>query len=1030
MQLSKVCIERPVFATVLSLLLIVLGIIAYLNLSMRYFPEVQEPFATVSVSYSGASASLMREQVTKILENSLVNIKGVANMQSTSRYNSASVTLFFNPKTDMVQAMGDVRDQVSSVRDQLPPDANPPSISSGGVARPALSIGFMDKDLSATKIRDYVEQSIVPEFSNLPGMGAVQVLGASSYAMRIWLDSQKMAALGITVADVKSALLSNNLFFSGGSIRGVSRNYTIVSDTKLHTVNDFKGIIIRDVGGHIVYLRDVANVVLGSKSLQDAPMRLNGQSAISMELRPLDSANPIEVAKQAKAVLAQLQGSMPKGMTVKVTYDQSQFLQLALDQSFETLFEAIALVVLVVFLFLGSFRASMVPIATIPVCVISIFTIMLALGYSINVMTLLASILAIGLVVDDAIVMLENVHAYIEKGMNPKQAAFKGSAEIGFSIIAMTLTLAAVYAPIGFLSGFSASVFREFAFTLAGAVLISGFVALTLSPMMCSLVLKSHEKQSSFEQYIHRVFSAIAKRYQGLLQAVLKNRLKVVLVLVVIALLGYLLSLVVPQSFIPKEDIGYFQAGITSPGGATVDYTNNYMQRLEKVYHTQKDLLSYASLINSGSATNFITLKPWGERKETAEKIIQNLQNKFNAIPGAIVTLDMPDPVSYGPTMGGSEVGINVMTQGDYQSLQQTLNKVLAKLKQYPGIVNPRSNLKFDSRVYNIQFNRSAAASYNVSLNDIADSVSTLLAGSHITDIESDGQSFQVRVQMDLKDLGSFDALNNIYVRSATVNADGSAVMVPLSNLVTLKPAIRQTKQFRYNRMNAATISADLAPGYDLGRVVAFLKKNLPSYLGHKDSYAFGGRIEAYLASNGTMLGLFLLSIAFIYLVLAAQFESFIDPWIILLTVPLCIVGALFTLYLLGGSLNLYTNIGMITLVGLITKHGILITKFANDRLQEGKDLLSAISDAAVSRLRPILMTTFAMVLGALPLALTTGPGSNSASQIGYVIVGGMLFGTIFSLLVVPVAYYFLAPLDQDKRILIQKSSKQVTFKI
>ncbi len=1022
MKLSDICIERPVFATVLSLALIVLGLVGYHYLEIRYFPKVDEPTASVSVNYTGASPDVMEQDVTSYLENALVNVDGLQTMSSNSGYNNSTVNMTFLPGTNLIKALGDVRNAVSSAQSQLPGGADQPNITSGGVERPVLNIGFLDDQLTPAQIRDYVTQEIQPMMQHLPGMGAVWVYGADVYAMRIWLQPQKMAALGVTVGDVTTVLQSNNIDFSGGSIRGATRNYSLVADTRLHSVKQFANLVVKQSNGQIVRLKDIADVAVGSQSLQDSPMRINGQSAIDMELRPLDTANPIDVANEAKATLTDAQQRLPSGMSMVVTYDQSQFLTAAIDESFKTLVEAIILVMIVVYLFLGNLRAALIPIVTIPVCCVAVFGVMLLCGFSINVMTLLGIILAIGLVVDDAIVVLENIHRHIEHGETPMAAALKGSKEIGFAVIAMTLTLAAVYAPIGFTSGFTGQVFREFAFTLAGAVLISGFVALTLSPMMCSRILRPKAEETKLERRVSYVLDGFTRWYRDMLNAAILRRWWVVACLLVVAVLGYGIYLAMPQSFVPKEDVGYFSVSVNGPTGASIPYSDDYMQRLEKLYAQYPEILSNAAFIFSGTSTNFITMQPWYKRSQSTEQVVDQLREKVNAIPGALVTFNVPDPVSYGSDTDGSDIEIHVMTFGSYFDLQKTMDTLKAELQDYPGTIEVDTNLKYDNEVYQLQFKRSEAALLGVNLQDIANTISTMFSGSHITDFQKNDQAYEVRVQMKLQDLSSFDSLNNVYVRSSNIDpSTGLGWMIPLSNLVKMSSAVRQSNLYHTDRMRSADLTANLAPGYNLGTVVAHIQQLLDQTLNSQEHYEYGGRILAFLQSNNTMLGLFGLSLIFIYLVLAAQFESFVDPFIILLAVPLCIVGALGTLKVTGGSLNLYTNIGLITLVGLITKHGILITQFANARLKQGDALLEAVINAAMVRVRPILMTTLAMVLGAVPLALATGPGSISHSQIGWVIVGGMIFGTFFSLMVVPIAYYMLAGFDHNKKKLLMQ---------
>ncbi len=1015
MKLTLICIKRPVFASVLSLLLIVFGWIGFQRLDLRYFPDIPQKFAQVSVSYPGASPSLMQNSVTRYLENALINIRGIKQLSSNSTYNRSTVYLQFYPDVNMVEEMGLVREAVSAQAQNLPVDANPPSITSGGVSDPALNIGFMDSTLKPAQIRDYISQVIQPKLNNLPGVGGIWIYGASTYAMRIWLDPEKMAALNVTINDIQNALKANNIDFSAGSIRGTDRNFSLVSDTRLTRADQFRKLVIRDTQDQMIRLGDVATIELGSQSLEDSPMRINGQNAIDMEVRPLVSANPIKVAEAVKKALIGIEQTLPKTMTLQVTYDQSLFLKKAIDESWSTLAEAIALVVLVVLFFLGSIRAAFIPIITIPVCLISVFGVMLVCGFSINVMTLLAIILAIGLVVDDSIVMLENIHRHIELGEEPMKAAIRGSKEIGFSIIAMTITLAAVYAPTGFVSGFTASVFREFAFTLAGAVLISGFVALTLSPMMCARLLTKEDQLAPYQVFLDKLFDRVNQKYRQILTFCLNQKSWIIGLLIALGLGGYGIYQILPQGFIPKEDLGYFTTDIQGPPGSSIDYTNRYMTELDKIYANTPEILSYASFINAGSGINFVTLTPFNHRELSTQQVIDKLKPLMNAVPGITIKPTIPDPVRYSQETTGNDVQFQVITLGSYESLQKTIEKIQQALKKDPvlgkTLSNIDTNLKFNNQVYEVSFNREQAAAYSVGLQDVATTVSTLMSSSHTTDVFAGTQSYPVLLQMSMSDLHSFMGLNRIYVRSA-LNA-----MVPLSNLITLSPNTRQNNMARFNRMNSATISADMTSGMGAQEVISRIQQVLKPIIQPSEGFVFTGRLQAFLESNGTLLGLFLMSLIFIYLVLAAQFESFIDPFIILLSVPLSIVGAVTTLKITGGSLNLYTEIGLITLVGLISKHGILITQFANVRFfEQHESLFDAVVNAAVIRLRPIAMTSFAMLLGSMPLAFASGPGSISHQQIGWTLVGGIFFGSFFSLIVVPIAYLILSRFDFAKR--------------
>ena len=1018
MKLCDICIRRPVLATVLSLILILFGWIGFENLEIRYFPDVEQKIATISYGYSGASADYMANQVTRPVESALQGVNGIAQMTSSSSVGSSRISLILSGDANVIQVMGDIKNAISGIDpSNMPTDMPPPSISFGGVDRPALLLAFTSKTLKPTEILDYVQKNITPKLRKVPGMGAVWHYGASTYALRIWLDPQKMAAYGVTVTDVKTLLTNNNIDFSAGSILGKQRSFSFQANTRLSSIDQFKNLIVKDSNDQILRLKDIAKVKLGTNAIDVSPMTINGVKGATLELRPRKSANPITVSKEAIKVINKIKKNLPKSINAEVTYNQSIFLKDAIKESAKTLVEAIILVIIIIYLFLGSIRATLIPIATIPVCIISVFGVMKLCGFSINVITLLAIILAIGLVVDDAIVMLENIHRHIENGMNPKDAAFKGSKEIGFSVIAMTITLAAVYAPTGFMTGVTAGVFREFAFTLAGAVIISGFVALTLSPMMCAYLLTSSEKEPYASKLLNVLFDALMEGYKKLLNTLLKNWWIVIALLVVLGILGYGVYKITSQTFIPEEDIGYFTANVTYPPSSSLAFREKYSNQLDKIYATAPGI----AYNNNFTSTSFVTMKPWQERKSTQE-IIDELIPKLDALAGVIVSPSIPSPISYGGADGGGTgLQVHVLSGGSVDKLYDTMQKLVVLTQKIPELSNVRSNLNFNNLVWDINFKRDEMSSYSIIAADVSDTISVLFAGKHIGNIFSGNQTYPVKVQMQREDLSRFSSLNDVYVRSTAP----SASMVPLNNLIKVKTAVKQGTIRHFNRMLSADLTATIATGVGLNEITTAMKSLLDTNLSSEESFAYGGLVKQYLDSSGTMLGLFLLSIVFIYLVLAAQFESFVDPFIILFTVPLCIISALATLKVTGGSLNLITNIGLITLVGLISKHGILITQFANENLQAGETLFNSVKNAGVTRLRPILMTTLAMVLGAIPLAFATGPGSNGHSQIGWVIVGGMFFGTFFSLIVVPVAYFLFARLDYNKRQILRKLKTQ-----
>lgn len=1003
MKLPEICIRHPVFATVLNLILIVIGIVGYFKLDLRFFPEIQIPIMTISTNYEGAGPQMIENSITQIIENQLAGVENIESITSSSSNSWSTIWVRFKLGGDFNAEVNAVRDKVSSVRKDLPPNAQLPYIEVGGRSGIALSIGFTDTKRSSAEIRDYVARYVWPQLREVQGVGAVDIFGASDYAMRIWLNSEKMATLNVTVKDVEGALRSNNIEFPAGRVQDPQRNFTVVSDTKLKSSEDFAKIIIAERNGRLIRFKDIADIKLGYRSLQDSPLRLDGKPGIDVEVKPLKTANPITVASEVKKVLVQITKILPEGMHAAVNYDQSLFLKAAIHEAFSSIFEAIVLVVLVVFLFLGSLRASCIPIVTIPICLIATFGLMYISHFSINIMTLLAIVLAIGLVVDDAIVMLENIHRHIEHGLSPFQAAIKGSKEIALAVVAMTLTLAAVYAPLGFAEGYTSVIFKEFAFTLAGAVLISGFVALTLSPMMSSLILQPHKKENRLTLKIDELFNRLADFYQRWLRIILQQRTKIIIALVVIGFAGYLLYRLMPAEFIPQEDTGLVVTSVGAPTGSNLDYTDKYMREIERFYARIPEIDSYYSVVFSGSAVSYATLKPWGQRKRTTQEVAKALRPELASITGVDAYPSIPDPIDYG--FDNTDVSVQLMTSAKYEDILQAMDHLILAAKKYPGFQNVRSSMRYDDQQFAISINRDLAADLNVNIQDIADTVRVMLGGAHITDFIENGRSYVVLVQMQQEDLTNFRGFNKLYVRS------GEGKMVPLSSLIKLTPVIGQASLGHYNRMRAANMTAKLAPGYSVSDAANYLQKIMPTVLSSKVRYDFAGKIKQFIQTSHNMVGIFILALVFIYLVLAAQFGSFIDPIIVLFTVPLSMVGALFTLWLAGGTISLYSQIGLITLVGMITKHGILITEFTNKLREQGKDMIEALIEASTIRLRPILMTTLAMVLGSVPLALATGPGSIGRMQIGWVIVGGLTFGTFFSLVVVPVAYSYLGTL-------------------
>lgn len=1013
MKLPQICIRQPVLAIVFSLVLVVLGIVGFQTLELRFFPELKLPIVSIHTYYEGASAELMENQVTTPIEDAVAGIDGVASISSSSNPERSDITVLFRLGGDFEDEASSVRDRVFGLRDKLPADAELPTITVGAVGNPVLGIGFTDPNKSASDIRNYVEHVVDPQLRQLDGVGGVSLMGASDYALRVWLDSTQMASKNITVTDIKSALSDNNIYFPAGGISGPLRNYSIVSRTQLTSPDEFGNVIIRHDHNGTVRLKDLSSIALGNTSLYDAPLRINGQEGVQLLIDPLQEANPITVAKEVKAEVRKLQQNLPAGMSAAVNYDASIFLQGSIDETFKAIFEAIFLVIIVVFLFLGSVRAASIPIITIPVSLISVFFVMKLLGFTINIMSLLGLVLAIGLVVDDAIVMLENIHRHIEDGMAPFEAALVGSKEIGFAVVAMSLTLIAVYAPIGFIQGFTSELFKEFAFTLASAVIISAFVALTLSPMMCSRILQTHDHDTPYVLWLDKTFQKLSQIYEKILTQALARKKYVVGGLLLVALIGYGIFSILPSELVPKEDVGLVQVSISSPPGSSIDNTETQIGTIETIVKSHPAVNTTITQVYSSGGHMYVTLKPWGQRHESTDNVVADLNKQFaQKVSGASVSAYEPDIVNYG--LQGNDIDLNFMTTGEYKDLLPSIDAMQKILKNYPGVMAVSSNLRFDDQQYAITINRDLAAELGVNIQDIADTVQAMLSGNHWTDVQAGTESYPVLVQMQKSDLVNFDALNKLYVRakSGAGASAGSAVsannMVPVSSLVQLTPLIGQSSLVHYDRFRAGTVSARLAPGYSESQAIDFIQAHINQVLTPNVRYEFSGKAQQFLDSSQSVAGIVLMSLIFIYLVLSAQFGSFIDPFIVLLAVPLCIVGALFSLWVSGGTLSIYSEIGFVTLIGLISKHGILITQFINELRKKGMALEQAIIEAAKIRLRPILMTTAAMVFGTLPLALATGSGSLGRHEIGWVVVGGLMFGTFFSLIVVPIAYSYL----------------------
>ena len=1008
MKISDLCIRRPVFATVLSLAVMLIGLVSYTRLPVREYPKIDEPVVTVETVYRGASAEIIESQITKPLEDSLAGIEGVDVITSISRQENSQISVRFKLERDPDSAASDVRDRVSRVRNKLPTAIDEPVIAKVEAdANPIIWIAFSSDKHSALEVTDVANRIVKPRLQTMPGAADVRVFGERKFAMRIWLDRDRLAAFNLTPQDVEDALRRQNVEVPAGRIESQTREFSVVARTDLTEPAQFADIIVKQAadakGSYAVRIGDLGRVEIGAAS-ERSTVRFNGKAAVALGVIKQATANPLELSKALRAELPKIVSELPPGMNANVAYDSSIFIDRSIDSVFTTIGEAIILVLLIIFFFLRNFRATLIPLVTIPVSLIGAFALMFMLGFTINTLTLLALVLAIGLVVDDAIVVLENIYRHIEEGMPRREAAFKGAQEIGFAVVAMTITLAAVYAPVAFMTGRTGKLFVEFALTLAGAVLVSGFVALTLSPMMCSILLKHEEKHGKAYVLVERFLNWMTQAYRRVLTASLNRRWIVMLAFALVALSSVFLLKALKSELAPVEDRGIILGVFLGPEGATLDYTDKYAKQLENIYGKTPDVERFFVVAGNPTVSqgiSFIGLTDWKERKRSAADVVKELFPKFMGIPGVLAFPVMPPSLGQSPRE--RPVNFVVVTSASYQELQQITSKILGEVAKNPGFTNVDTDLKLNKPELSVAVNRDKSSDTGVQIETVGRTLETMLGGRQVTRFKRDGEQYDVIVQVDNADRTTPSDIRDIFVRAK----DGS--MIPLGNLVTVDETVSPRELNHFGQRRAVTITANLTPGYTMGEALKFMEdvagKALPP--GYAIDYA--GQSREFKTSSASLALTFMLALAFIYLVLAAQFESFRDPFIIMLTVPLSMTGALLALLLSGGTLNVYSQIGLVTLVGLITKHGILIVEFANQLQEQGRDIRQAVIDAAERRLRPILMTTGAMVLGAIPLALATGAGAESRQQIGWVIVGGLLLGTFFTLFVVPTVYSLLA---------------------
>jgi multidrug efflux pump len=1010
MVLSDLSIKRPVLATVMSLVIVLLGFLSYSSMAVREYPNIDPPVVSVRTVYKGATAQVIESAVTQPLEDSLSGIEGIKTIKSNSREEVSQITVTFITSRDVDAAAADVRDRVSRIRKQLPAAIDEPVVSKiEADAQAIIWIAVSSENKSPMEITDYADRYMTDPLKSIPGVSSVIIGGERKYAMRVWLDRERLASQGLTVQDVEDALNNQNVESPGGRIESTSREFTVQPRTDLRSPEDFNNMIVSVSSGYPVRLKDVGHAAPGPYENRKV-VRVGGNDAIGLGIVKQSTANTLEVARGVKAILPRLQQNLPPGMKAWVAVDTSIFIEESIQAVFRTMAEALVLVVMVIFVFLRSWRATLIPAVAIPVSVIGHFFFLKALGFSINTLVLLGVVLSIGLVVDDAIVVLENIHRHIEEGMKPMKAALLGSKEIGFAVIAMTITLAAVFLPLGFMTGNTGKLFTEFALTVATSVLVSGFVALTLTPMMCSKLLR-HDHGRIYA-YTERYFEAMNNGYRRVLGLTLRHRWVIgLLFLVVIGGMVFVFKQL-KSELSPVEDRGLFLAFVITPEGSTMQYTDNYVRVVEEITKSIPEIstmfavvapgLDRPNPVNLGIA--FAVLQPWSERHRSQQQITKELGPKlYGGLPGALSFA--LNPPSLGQSFTAKQIEY-VIYGNSYEELQGIVSQVMAKLSTYPGIIALDTDLKLNKPQLAVNINREKAADLGVSMDAIGHTLQTLLGSRDVTRYKHEGKQYDVVVQMeDSKRMQPTD-LTSIYVRGN----DGQ--LNQLSNLVQLQEAVAPKELNHFNKLRAAVINGNVAPDSTLGQALdhidATVKEVAPGVITDLD-----GQAREFKEAGGQLYMTFLLALVFIYLVLAAQFESFVGPLVIMFTVPLAMTGALLIMWYNAthggiGTLNVYSQIGLVMLVGLITKHGILIVEFSNQLRAKGMEKFEAVIEASTLRLRPILMTTAAMVLGAVPLALATGAGAESRQAIGWVIVGGLTFGTLLTLFVIPTIYSVL----------------------
>ncbi len=996
MRFTDIFIQRPVLAIVISSLLLLLGLSSAGGLQIREFPELERSVISVTTQYQGASARTVEGFVTTPLQAHIAGARGVEYMTATSDPSTSEIQVYVKLGENSSDVLSEVIAKVSESRSELPSEIEDPIVTTSQGGDALMYLGFSSRELSIGQVTDYLMRNIQPELVTLDGMGSARIIGGNYPAMRIWLDPVRMAALGVTAEDINAAIRRDNYISSTGATEGQLIRVEVDARTDMQTPEAFAELAVKQDGDERVRLGDVAEVELGNENSYFRSYS-SGEPAMFIAINPAPGANPLELGRAVKNLIPRMEAALPADMKLQLNWDGTVAVEAALREVAATMVEAALIVVLVIYLFLGSLRVVIIPLVTIPLSLIGVLCLVLALGYSLNLLTLLAMVIAIGLVVDDAIVVVENVHRHIEEGASPLQAALSGAREVAWPVVAMTVTLAAVYAPIAFIGGLTGALFSEFALTLAGAVFISGIVALTLSPMMCSRVLQGHKEQARFASWLDARFEQVVVKYRKLLDKCLRNRGAVLLFAFTIVASIPLLFALAQQELAPAEDSGELYVMSNIPRHANIEYTSYFLDQLVKLWKQVPEASHSWQVADNAFILGGVSLVPWDQRTRNQETIQADLQNKFNSVAGLEVFVF--GSASLPGSDSGLPVSFVVASTADYQDVERVGQELLEAARASGLFVYITQSLKFDRPEIQVNIDRERAARLGISMEAVGDTLSTMLGEADTNRFSRDGRSYKVIAQAAPGFRLTDQALEDYYLRT------GSGALVPLSSIISLSASVEPNTRTQYQQMNSTTLEGIMMPPNSVGTGLAFLKNKLAQIApaNFRDGYTGSSRRLAQESASFPIL--FGLSMILIYLVLAAQFNSFRDPLVVLVSVPLSIFGAVVPIALGFVTLNIYTQVGLLTLIGLISKHGILIVDFANHLALQGMDRHEAVSRAAALRLRPVLMTTFATVLGVLPLVLGSGAGAESRFSIGLMITTGMLVGTLFTLFVLPTLY-------------------------